>query len=413
MNPNPSPAGPPTGPLALAAELAGRVDLLLADDDATRTHRYPGPSSDRQPVHTAYVPADRFAADTPRQWGAQALRALDEHGPIPGFDESEHRKVRAKLASEPVEDLRIDFEDGYGIRPDEVEDAAVVSAATALAEMLGTGAAPPFLGLRIKSLEPAVRRRGLGTLVLFLQTLLEQASLPAGFRVTLPKVSSVRQVEAMVECCAALESRFGLADGQVRFEIQIETPQAVLGPDGTALVAPMITAAAGRCAGLHYGTYDYSASLGIAAAFQSMSHPAADHAKAVLQVAAAETGIAVSDGSTNVLPVGDTGAVRAAWQLHADLVRRSLERGFYQGWDLHPAQLASRYAATFRFFTDGLAAAQARLAAYQARLQTGIADEPATARALADYLARGVACGAVAEQPSIAEPTIAGPTPAG
>lgn len=386
----------------LAAELAGRLDALLADDDAERARRYPGPSSQRQPVHTAYVPADRFSAGTPRQWGEAAVRALDEHGPVPGFDDSEDAKVRDKLAREPIEDLRIDFEDGYGIRPDEVEDAAAVLAATALAELLGAGAeppftAPPFTGLRMKSLEPAVRRRGLGTLTLFLDTLLELTALPTGFRITLPKVSSVCQVQAMVECCAALESRLGLADGQLRFEIQIETPQAILGPDGVALVAPMISAAAGRCAGLHYGTYDYSASLGIAAAFQSMAHPAADHAKAVLQVAAAETGIPVSDGSTNVLPVGDTAAVRQAWQSHAGLVRRSLERGFYQGWDLHPAQLASRYAATFRFFTDGQAAARARLAAYSARRETGIADEPATVRALTDYLARGVACGALAE----------------
>ena len=393
---------PTTGPHhpELAADLAGRLEALLAEDDAERVRRYPGPSSDRQPVHTAYVPADRFSAGTPAEWGRAALRALDEHGPLPGFDESEHRAVRAKLEREPVEDLRIDFEDGYGVRPDEVEDAAVVTAATALAELVSAGAAPPFVGLRMKSLEPAVRQRGVRTLALFLQTLLEQAPLPAGFRVTLPKVSSVRQVQAMVECCTVLESRLGLAGGQLRFEIQIETPQAILGPDGTGLVAPMITAAAGRCAGLHYGTYDYSASLGIAAAFQSMAHPAADHAKAVLQVAAAETGIAVSDGSTNILPVGDTAAVRHAWQLHAGLVRRSLERGFYQGWDLHPAQLASRYAATFRFFTDGLAEARARLAAYQARLQTGIADEPATVRALTDYLARGVACGAIAAEPA-------------
>jgi citrate lyase beta subunit len=389
MNPQPAPE--------LAAELAGRLDALLADDDAERARRYPGPSAGRQPVHTAYVPADRFSAGTPRQWGDAALRALDEHGPVPGFDEAEHAKVRDKLGREPVEDLRIDFEDGYGIRPDEIEDAAAVSAATALAELVQAGEAPPFTGLRMKSLEPAVRRRGLGTLALFLSALLEQAALPAGFRITLPKVTSVRQVQAMAECCAALESRFGLADGQLRFEIQVETPQAVLGPDGTALVAPMISAAAGRCAGLHYGAYDYSASLGIAAAFQSMAHPAADHAKAVLQVAAAETGVPVSDGSTNVLPVGDTAAVRQAWQLHAGLVRRSLERGFYQGWDLHPAQLASRYAATFRFFTDGQAAARARLEAYSARRETGIADEPATVRALTDYLARGVACGALAE----------------
>jgi hypothetical protein len=202
--------------------------------------------------------------------------------------------------------------------------------------------------------------------------------------VTLPKVTSVRQVEAMVAACHELP-----------FEIQIETPQAILGADGTALVARMVHAAAGHCAGLHYGTYDYSAALGIAASQQSLDHPAADHAKAVMQVAAAGTGVPVSDGSTNVLPVGDTGAVRAAWALHARLVRRSLERGFYQGWDLHPAQLPTRFAATYAFFRDGLAATSDRLRAYLDRSANGIADEPATARALAGYLVRGLDCGAV------------------
>ena len=147
----------------------------------------------------------------------------------------------------------------------------------------------------------------------------------------------------------------GLADGAIRFEIQVETPQAICGPDGTALVARMVHASAGRCTSLHYGTYDYSASCGIAAAYQSMEHPAADHAKAVMQVAAAGTGVHLSDGSTNVLPVGDRDAVHAAWRLHGRLVRRSLERGFYQGWDLHPAQLPSRYARDLRLLPRGAA----------------------------------------------------------
>ena len=172
-------------------------------------------------------------------------------------------------------------------------------------------------------------------------------------------------------------------------------PQAVLGADGTALVAPMLHAAAGRCVGLHYGTYDYSAALGIAAAYQSMEHPAADHAKAVMQLAAAGTGVPVSDGSTNVLPVGDTEQVRAAWALHLRLVRRSLERGFYQGWDLHPAQLPSRFAATFAFYRDGQVAATARLRDYLKRHSAGVLDEPATARALAGYLLRGIDAGAL------------------
>jgi hypothetical protein len=211
----------------------------------------------------------------------------------------------------------------------------------------------------------------------------------------LPQVTSVVQVEVMARLCAALESTHGL--DRLPFEIQVETPQAILGPAGTALIAPMIEATGGRCAGLHYGTYDYSASLGVAAAFQSMEHPAADHAKAVMQLAAAGTGVPVSDGSTNILPVGDTESVRAAWRLHARLVRRSLERAYYQGWDLHPAQLPTRYAATFGFYRDGLEAAGRRLRTYLDKSASEVLDEPATALALAGYLVRGLDAGAVTE----------------
>jgi OHCU decarboxylase len=162
----------------------------------------------------------------------------------------------------------------------------------------------------------------------------------------------------------------------------------------------MVHAAAGRCGGLHYGTYDYSAALGIAAAYQAMDHPVADHAIAVMQLAAAGTGVRVAHGSTNVLPVGDTAAVRAAWALHVRLVRRSLERGVYQGWDLHPAQLVTRYLATYAFYREGLPAAAGRLQAYADRADSsatgsGVMDEPATAFALAGFLVRGLDCGAL------------------
>ncbi len=351
------------------SELADQVDAILTGDDAERTGAYPGPPR-RRPVHTGYVPADRFDAGTVAAWGAAAVRALDDHGPLPGFDEG---PVRAKLASEPIEDLRIDFEDGYGTRPDDIEDRDARAAAIALRTQ-----PTPFSGIRIKSLEAPTRRRALRTLEIFT----DAAAPPSGFRVTLPKVTSVRQVEAMVAVGEQLD---------VRFEIQIETPQAVLA------MAELVHAAGPRCVGLHFGTYDYTAALGIAPAYQSMDHPAADHAKAVMQVAAAAAGIPVSDGSTNVLPVGDTAAVRAAWALHARLVRHSLERGFYQGWDLHPAQLPTRFAATYAFFRDGLPAAAARLRAYLDRVGGGIADEPATVRALAGYLVRGLDCGALTE----------------
>ena len=157
----------------------------------------------------------------------------------------------------------------------------------------------------------------------------------------------------------------------------------------------MVHAGGGPATGLHYGTYDYSAFCGIAAEQQSLEHPVADHAKLVMQAAAAGTGVRLSDGSTNVLPVGEPEEVHAAWENHYRLVRRSLERGFYQGWDLHPAQLPTRYAATYGFYRAGLPGALDRLADYTGNTMGGIADEPATARALAAYVLRGLDCGAV------------------
>ncbi|WP_436527661.1 DUF6986 family protein [Actinoplanes sp. HUAS TT8] len=356
------------------------IDGRLSAHDAFLRARYPGERAGRQPVHTVYVPADKL--DGFRDWGTIALSTMDQHD-FPWSDPA----VRDKLAREPIEDLRVDFEDGYGVRDDDQEDAAVRKAAAILRD----GPRPPFLGLRIKSFEAATRHRALRTLDLFLDSYQEIVNI------TLPKVSGPVQVETMVTLCEKLESAYGLIGGSLTFEIQVELPSAVLAADGTATVARLITAAGGRCTGLHYGTYDYSAAAGVAAAYQSMEHPAADYAKAVMQAAAAQTGVRLSDGSTNVLPVGGRDDVHAAWQLHHRLVRRSLERGYYQGWDLHPAQLPSRYAATYAFFRDGRDTAVDRLRRYLDRQDSGIMDEPATARALAGYLLRGLDCGALTD----------------
>ena len=390
----------------ITEDLATELDRRLASADAALAARYPGDRGVRQPVHTVYIPADRYASDTVATWGQQARKALREHagsaeelaaatGMAVDLVRDVHPRVLAKLADEPIEDLRIDFEDGFGQRPDEEEDDAVATAARALADSVRAGTAAPFHGIRFKSFEAPTRRRGLRTLDLFVGALTAADGLTGGFVVTLPKVTSVDQVEAMVLACERIEQGHGLPPGTLRFEIQVETPQSILGADGTVLVARMIHASAGRCTSLHYGTYDYSASCGIAAAYQSMEHPAADHAKAAMQVAAAGTGVHLSDGSTNVLPVGDRDAVHAAWRLHTRLVRRSLERGYYQGWDLHPAQLPTRYLATCAFYREGLPSAAVRLRAYTGGGDSGYLDEPATAAALAGFLLRGVECAAI------------------
>jgi len=374
----------------LPAWVLGELDGRLAAVDAALSPSQPEAVGGRQPVHTVYVPADRIVPDLGPRWGFRALSALNANPPLP-FDDALVPRIEAKLSREPIEDLRVDLEDGYGVRSDAQEDADVTAAVAALV----AGPLPPFVGLRCKSLEAPTRRRAVRTIDVFLDAWLGAAPLPDGFVVTLPKVSAVAQVEAMVALCAELEKAYGLPEGRLRVELQVETPAAVLGPDGTATVARMIGAADGRCAGLHFGTYDYTAACGIAAAYQAMDHPAADHAKAVMQVAAAGRGVRLSDGSTNVLPVGDPDAVHEAWRLHARLVRRSLERGFYQGWDLHPAQLPTRFAATYAFFREGAPATVSRLAAYLERRASGVLDEPATARALAGYLLRGLDCGAL------------------
>ncbi len=389
------------------------LDRRLAAADAELATLYPGDRGVRQPVHTVYVPADRFHAGTIDEWAQGAKEALERNArsrselaealELPTSLSSElYERVLAKLEREPIEDLRIDFEDGYGVRPDEDEDAAAIGAARALAELVRTGdgaepakrAVPPYYGLRIKSLEAPTRRRGVRTLDLFVGELARAEALTDGFVITLAKVTSVEQIEAMVVVLDAIEEAHGVPAGALKFEIQVETPQAILGPDGTMPLGRMIKAGAGRVTGLHYGTYDYSASLGIAAAYQSMEHPVADHAKDIMQLAAAGTGVFVCDGSTNVLPIGDREAVHAAWRLHLRLVRRSLARGIYQGWDMHPAQLPTRYVATYLFYRESLDSAATRLGAYVTGGDSGYLDEPATATALATYILRGLECGA-------------------
>jgi len=165
--------------------------------------------------------------------------------------------------------------------------------------------------------------------------------------------------------------------------------------DGAATTARMLEVSEGRCLALVYGTYDYSAALGVSPAEQRSDHPVAEHAKAVMQVAAANTGVRVSDGSSNILPVGGHDAVLHAWRVQARLVWRALRGGLYQGWDMHPAQLPARFLVTYAFFRQGAPAAVARLRAYRTKAESGVMDEPATEKALVAYLTRGVGCGAL------------------
>jgi citrate lyase beta subunit len=337
----------------------------------------------RQPVHTCYVPAGRIIGSTIADWGREALESIETEL-LPELPEGVLERVEAKLRREPIEDLRIDFEDGYGAPEDDVEDMDAESTANLVSRWVADGTAPPSIGLRIKSFDTAEsRERGLRTLDIFLTALGE---IPPGFVITFPKVTSVDQVEVFGEVL----DLFGL---DLEFEIQIETTQSIVDSSGRLAIPRFIEAGRGRVTGLHFGTYDYTAGCGLSAAQQHLAHGACDFARHVMQVSAAGTGVRLSDGSTNVLPVGDQ--KKLGWDTHYRLTRRSLEHGFYQGWDLHPAQLVTRYAAVYGFYREGLEADAARLKAYVENVSGGVLDEPATAQALSSFFLRAVDCGAL------------------
>jgi citrate lyase beta subunit len=398
------------------------------------TENYPGDFGARQPVHTVYGGAHLFSSDTAAKLGGLAQRALDAYAPdaatfaeaigIPGeLAPKVYERVRAKLTREPVEDFRIDFEDGYGNRPDEEEDGHAVAAALQVAAGMVAGTLPPFLGIRVKPLTGELAARSMRTLDVFLTELLANTSgsLPANFVVTLPKIQSRIDVEVLVETFEQLEDRLDLESGALRVEFMVETTQSIFDPQGRSVLPRLHRAAGNRLTGAHFGTYDYTANCDITAAHQRMRHPACDFAKQMMKVAFAGTGVMLSDGATNIMPIAphrgasltdeqhraNRAAVFAAWRLHADDIRHSLVNGFYQGWDLHPAQLPTRYGATYAFFLDGLAPASERLRnfvdkAAQATLVGDVFDDAATGQGLLNYFLRGIACGAVTEQEALA-----------
>jgi citrate lyase beta subunit len=373
----------------------------------------------RQPVHTVYGGAHLFKADTARRLGERALTALDEHGgPAefaaafglgvePALTRTIRDRVVSKLRREPVEDFRIDFEDGYGNRSDAEEDGHADAAAAEVTRGLREGSLPPYIGIRIKPLGGELRVRAIRTLDRFVTTLAGEAGgMPANFVVTLPKITAAEQVSALVDRLEGLEGSLRLPTGTLRLELMIETTESVLDRRGACAIPALVDASRGRCRGAHFGTYDYTASCQITAEHQHMTHPACDFAKHMMQVALASTDIWMSDGATNVLPVGDRAAVHAAWRLHGAHVRHSLGGGFYQGWDLHPAQLPSRYAVVYAFFLEGLDAASSRLRnfvekAAQATLVGDVFDDAATGQGLLNYFLRALNSGAITDDEAV------------
>ncbi|MBC7474669.1 MAG: phosphoenolpyruvate kinase [Candidatus Sericytochromatia bacterium] len=450
--------------LSLNSESLKEVLASLSSANQTLMKQYPGESPERQPVHTLYGGAQLFKSDSTQKIGNLAVKNFHEYAPnfvvfakalkldghqllsdskenIAKFEnelknnnekyklENEsiwlaytvYNKIAEKIKREAVEDFRIDFEDGFGNRPDDEEDSTAKFAAEQLAKGMSEKTVSPFIGIRIKPFTEELKNRSIRTLDIFLTTLLNNSSnkLPNNFVITLPKVTITEQVTALVKILELIENKMSLPNNTIKLEIMIETTQSIFNTKGESNLLAFVNAANGRCTGAHFGVYDYTASCDITAKYQSMDHPVCDFARHMMKVALASTGVWLSDGATNVMPVGPNRAkdgqtlteqeikenhsvVHAAWKLDYDHIEHSLRHGFYQGWDLHPAQLPIRYAACYTFFLQGLSQASIRLKnfiekAAQATLVGDVFDDAATGQGLLNYFLRALNCGAIDE----------------
>lgn len=397
------------------------IDLVKAAQ-ADFTARFPGDRGRRQPLHVVYGGMHLFSAETPAKLAQVASTMLQTYAPTPAelakvfaLDEAiaaeVHARVTRKLATEAVEDYRIDSEDGYGHRSDEEESGHAKQAAEQVAKLVSTGTPPPFLGLRIKPLSVELATRALTTLGIFLTTLGNYT--PPGFIITLPKVTDPRQLRALIAALERVESRLSLP--QLRVEAMIESGPGLYDSKGRLTLPSLIDAAKGRLFAAHVGAYDYTASLDIAAPKQRLDHPACDHLRHLMKTAFAGTGVFLADGATTQLPIAphkaattdaqraeNTTAIHAAWRAHAKNIEHALDQGFFQGWDLHPGQLVPRYVSSYAFFLSQREAMTKRLSNFVAQLGQATAvgtsfDDAATGQGLLNFFLRGWSCGAFTE----------------
>ncbi len=369
-----------------------------------------------QPVHVIYGGAHLFSAATPAKLAELARRAFAEHDAASAFDleptvrDDVLTRVARKLDTEPIEDLRIDFEDGFGVRSEQEEDEAADRAARALAELAQRNERPRHIGIRIKALEGTSARRAVRTLDRFVTTL---GAIPPRFVVTLPKVTSEQSVAVLAALLDQLEDRLGAVSGAIGVEVMVEHARALFSEDGRLALPGIVRAARGRCVAAHLGTYDLTSSVGVAAVQQTPDHPFADLARQIMLASLGGSSVRLSDGATTILPIAphrtpldeneraqNRAVVHAAWRRHFADVRRGLRFGLYQGWDLHPAQLVSRYVAVFSFYREALPASAARLRTFidqaaRASRVGEVFDDAATGQGLLNFFLRGLECGAI------------------
>lgn len=375
------------------------------------------------PVSVLYGGAQLFRSDGAAKLGRIARGSFERYLPDAASvaeafaieDASLAASVRdaleRRLEAGPVDDLRVDFEDGYGARPAEEEDAEATRVGGALAEGHAAGSLPPHIGVRTKAFSGGTRDRSLRTLRLVLAAFVERGggAVPSSFVWTLPKVRGEAEVRDAACELARAEADFGQPEGAIAMELLVETPDVLVAPDGRVAIRSVIDAAGDRCRSVHLGAYDLLSSVGVLARDQSLAHPLCALARMLSLLAVAGTGAVVSDGATNELPIAPHGApttereheenrraVHRAWRRHAADVRRAIGEGIFLGWDLHPNQLVSRYATLFLAMLEEAPRATARMRRFLddaavARRSGQEFDDAATALGVLNFFARGVA----------------------
>lgn len=399
-----------------------------------------------QPIHTFYGGAHLFRFNTAKKMGELALRGLTSYakngdellrvfaadtGVLPASDtRSQHEKALfakihsrlvSKLQTEPVEDYRVDFEDGYGVRSNEEEDDEAVRVAKETAKALEENQLPELFGLRIKALNKTYLKRSLRTLEIYISSLLENSNgrMPRYFIVTAPKIESPVEAKILNRALTEIEQKFNLPANSVYADLMIESPSAVIS-GGKLNIGNIIDAAGERCLAINIGIYDFTSMLGVAAQSQEYKHPFAGLLRLLLKMEIVQKRIYLSDGATHILPVEIYGkekdsahpndalrsanrdAIHKAWRLAYNNNLHSLYYGIYQGWDLHPYQLIPRYVALYKYFLNDLSNSIERMKNFlgsdtNQSLTSHFFDDAASALGLYNYFVKAASCGAITD----------------
>lgn len=389
------------------------------------------------PVHTVYGGAQLFHRNTLKKIGEKGIALIKNYFSEPPYctvlsgesDVPLNSEIRQqvidqtinKLTVNPVEDYRIDFEDGYGLRDSAKEDEDAERCAIELSELFqkSDNSSAFQTGIRIKSFSLPTLQRSIRTFDIFLSTFFQNCDIQnvPFLSVCLPKVTDLKEVELLLSLLTDYAKSHNLNTGFLRAEIMLETPEFYLKSNGFAALREMVDSFSGSFNALHLGLYDFTSSLGVQSADQKYNHPYLDFLRFQTIMQFSKSTIRLVDGATMEMPVekykksefaelseeecnANKIMIINAANAHTENIYHSMKMGFDSSWDLHPGQVAIRYLTLFTNYKKSFSAMRERFInfvenAARATVLNGQFDDAATGQGMLNYFIKGYRLGAL------------------